>query len=408
MEGHYRILYAGDLMPGQALQQVIPRLAAKFKLSDEQARDLILGGAGKVLKHGLTADSARRYRDALNSVGLRVSIEPELPTTTDEDPPAPVPEPIAGQGAGDTSRRCPKCGADEVSELTGVCQACGILVERYLANRGMGPGSGPAPADNIHAPPKADLRLPRQDGQDDRPNDPASLPAGQGWAWIAEAWQLFKKQPGAWIGALILFYLILIVVSLLPLIGGLAVTILTPMLSAGLVIGAHQQDKVGRFEISHLFAGVSRYPGPLALVGLVYLLFAIGIGILAALMFVGVLASVSTTVSLETMDPNDIGLFLSTPLLILPVLVAMLLGIPLAMAMYFAPSLVALDQVPVLKAFSLSFFGCLRNILPFLVYGLVAMLMLILGTLPLLLGLLVVLPILTIAVYTAYRDIFYG
>jgi uncharacterized membrane protein len=90
------------------------------------------------------------------------------------------------------------------------------------------------------------------------------------------------------------------------------------------------------------------------------------------------------------------------------VLVAILLGIPLAMAMYFAPSLVALDQVPVLKAFSLSFFGCLRNILPFLVYGLVAMLMLILGTLPLLLGLLVVLPILTIAVYTAYRDIFYG
>ncbi len=401
MEGHYRILYAGDLMPGRALQEVIPRLAARFKLTDEQARDLILGGTGQVLKHDLTADSARRYRDALTSVGLRVSIEPELPTTTGEDPPAQVQEPIAERGDSDTSRRCPKCGADEVSELTGICQACGILVEGDRANRGMGPGSGTAPVDNIDAP-----RPPRQDGQNDRPKDPASLPAGQGWSWIAEAWQLFKRQPGAWIGAVILFCLILIVVSLLPLIGGLAVTILTPILSAGLVIGAHQQDKVGRFEISHLFAGVSRYPGPLALVGLVYLLFAIGIGILVALMFAAVLTSVSTTLSLETMDPNDVGLFLSTPLLLLPVLVAMLLAIPLAMAMYFAPSLVALGQVPVLKAFSLSFFGCLRNILPFLVYGLGAMLMLILGTLPLMLGLLLVLPILTIAVYTAYRDIF--
>jgi hypothetical protein len=45
----------------------------------------------------------------------------------------------------------------------------------------------------------------------------------------------------------------------------------------------------------------------------------------------------------------------ANPIILLPVLVAMLLGIPLAMAMFFAPSLVALDRVPVLKAFGLSF-----------------------------------------------------
>jgi uncharacterized membrane protein len=78
------------------------------------------------------------------------------------------------------------------------------------------------------------------------------------------------------------------------------------------------------------------------------------------------------------------------------------------MAMFFAPSLVALDRVPVLKALGLSFSGCLKNILPFLIYGLIALVLVMLGSLPLMLGLLVVLPVLTIAIYTSYRDIYYG
>jgi uncharacterized membrane protein len=41
-----------------------------------------------------------------------------------------------------------------------------------------------------------------------------------------------------------------------------------------------------------------------------------------------------------------------------------------------------------------------------LLYGVIAVLLVFLGTIPLLLGLLVVIPLLTIAIYTAYRDIF--
>ncbi|WP_175534760.1 BPSS1780 family membrane protein [Thiocapsa roseopersicina] len=174
------------------------------------------------------------------------------------------------------------------------------------------------------------------------------------------------------------------------------------------MIGAHRQYREGRFEISHLFAGVSESAGPLALVGVVYLLLALGIAIVAGLLFAAVFASIGSSMDLSTMDPNDFDIFLANPIVLLPVLVAMLLGVPLAMAMFFAPSLVALDQVPVLKALGLSFSGCLKNIMPFLIYGLVAIVLVILGSLPLMLGLLVVVPVLTIAIYTAYRDIFYG
>ena len=434
MEGRYRILYAGELMPGHALQEVVPRLAAKFKLQEDTARDLILGGPGRVLKHSLTNGDAQRYRDALKTIGLKVAIEPDSATNT---APAPVegrPDAAPAQptplhfGAEASSRshntrqadtrledgseggqsRCSKCGADAVSELTGICRACGVVVERDLANRGRRPPRPPNRVDNPFAPSRADLTPPRAEPEEDALQAPQSRPVGHGWLWITEAWKLFKAQPGAWIGAVVLFYIILILVSIVPLVGGLAVTILAPMLSAGLVIGAHQQSREGRFEISHLFAGVSQSPGPLALVGLVYLLLALGIALIAGLLFAAVFASMGSSLDHSTMDPNDIGLFLANPIVLLPVLVAMLLGVPLAMAMFFAPSLVALDQIPVFKAFGLSFSGCLMNILPFLIYGLVAMVLVILGSLPLMLGLLVVVPLLTIAIYTAYRDIFYA
>ena len=105
----------------------------------------------------------------------------------------------------------------------------------------------------------------------------------------------------------------------------------------------------------------------------------------------------------DALAPDDMG-----PLFVLPVLLALLLGVPLGMAMFFAPALVALDGVPVMRSFKLSFMGCLRNILPFLVFGVVALVMLMVGALPFLLGWLLVLPILTIAIYTAYRDIYYA
>jgi uncharacterized membrane protein len=283
-----------------------------------------------------------------------------------------------------------------------------VVVERDLANRGRRPPRPPNRVDNPFAPSRADLTPPRAEPEEDALQAPQSRPVGHGWLWITEAWKLFKAQPGAWIGAVVLFYIILILVSIVPLVGGLAVTILAPMLSAGLVIGAHQQSREGRFEISHLFAGVSQSPGPLALVGLVYLLLALGIALITGLLFAAVFASMGSSMDPSTMDPNDIGLFLANPIVLLPVLVAMLLGVPLAMAMFFAPSLVALDQIPVFKAFGLSFSGCLKNILPFLIYGLVAMVLVILGSLPLMLGLLVVVPLLSIAIYTAYRDIFYA
>ena len=349
MDTRYRIVYSGRLSLGHSHHEVVEQLARKFNMSDEEARELVMNGSGRVIKHDLSAAKAERYREALASVGLEVDIE-------------------AQSGASGPSLDKPAASDSRAS----------------------------SPIDLEAAP--------------DRIGEPNAVEAGRGWGWIQDAWGLFRQAPWAWIGALLLFYLIVIVVGLVPLVGGLATTVLGPMLTAGLMLGAQAQDRGEGFGVGRLFAGFSVRPGPLALVGVVYLGLALLIGLVIGLLYIAMVGGSGMMVPEMapgmTMTPEPFESMAAGPPFLLPVLIALLLGIPLAMAMFFAPALVALDAVPVMQAFKLSFMGCLRNILPFLVFGLIAFVLLFVGAIPFLLGWLVLLPVLTIAVYTAYRDIF--
>ena len=81
-------------------------------------------------------------------------------------------------------------------------------------------------------------------------------------------------------------------------------------------------------------------------------------------------------------------------------------AIPVAMAVWFGAPLILFHDLRPLQAFRMSFTGCLRNILPFLLYGIVVFVLLILAMLPFLLGLLVLIPVGMASLYTSYRDIF--
>ncbi|MEM9057568.1 MAG: BPSS1780 family membrane protein, partial [Pseudomonadota bacterium] len=92
--------------------------------------------------------------------------------------------------------------------------------------------------------------------------------------------------------------------------------------------------------------------------------------------------------------------------ILLAVLVALALFVPLLMAFYFAPPLIALANLQAMDAIKLSFAGCLRNMLPFLLFGIVMFVFLMLAAIPLGLGFLVMGPVAIAAGYCAYKDIF--
>ena len=78
------------------------------------------------------------------------------------------------------------------------------------------------------------------------------------------------------------------------------------------------------------------------------------------------------------------------------------------MAMYLSPILVMFHEMPALDAMKLSFKACLVNFFPMLVFGIVFLIIALISTIPLGLGLLVTMPMSTIATYVIYKNTLLG
>jgi uncharacterized membrane protein len=259
------------------------------------------------------------------------------------------------------------------------------------------PAKPAAAATNPYAPPSAPVSDPAQEA-DEAAFIPGGrgVPAGRGWSWIAEGWGLFKESPVIWIVNFVLFMLIVIGIQLVPVLGGIAGMLLAPVLGAGLMIGARAVHQGEALEVGHLFAGFRERTGPLVVVGVIYLVATMVI-VLAMVMLVGVSFVGVMTGSAEAFGAG----------LLLGVLTAVALSIPLMMAYWFAPALVALSGLGAVDAMKTSFFACLKNILPFLVYGLVGLALAVVASIPLALGWFVLAPVFVASMYASYRDIFY-
>ena len=96
------------------------------------------------------------------------------------------------------------------------------------------------------------------------------------------------------------------------------------------------------------------------------------------------------------------GTFLVALLLILALM------LPLIMAIWFAPPLVVFHELGAVESMKASFLGCLRNMLPFLLYGVVLLVAAIIASIPFMLGWLILGPVMAASIYTAYRDIYFA
>jgi uncharacterized membrane protein len=91
---------------------------------------------------------------------------------------------------------------------------------------------------------------------------------------------------------------------------------------------------------------------------------------------------------------------------LLGILFFLLLLLPLIMAIWFAPALVMLGGLSPGAALKASFLGCLRNVVPFLVYGAIGIVLAIVASIPFGLGWLVLGPVTIASIYSSYCDVF--
>ena len=227
-----------------------------------------------------------------------------------------------------------------------------------------------------------------------------TVPTGNGWTWITQAWSIFRAAAGTWIGIVLVLAVILIVLAILPLVGPLASFVLGPVFTGGLMLASRNAEE-GRMEFADAFAGFKHRFGTLVAIGVAYLL-----GMLAIVFLTTIVTGVGMfSVMGGAVPPDQLASVTITMALALLIMFGLML--PLVMAIWFAPALVVFHEMGAGEAMKASFFGSLKNMLPFLLYGIVLFIGSVLASIPLLLGWLVLGPVIVASIYTSYRDIYF-
>lgn len=90
----------------------------------------------------------------------------------------------------------------------------------------------------------------------------------------------------------------------------------------------------------------------------------------------------------------------------LVLLVVLAIGVLIAMAMWFAPALVVFNDTAPIDAVRRSFAATLKNIVPFIVYGVIYLVAALIASIPFGLGWVLLAPLVMLSMYTSYRDVF--
>jgi len=221
-----------------------------------------------------------------------------------------------------------------------------------------------------------------------------------GWTWVAQAWTIFSRAAGVWIGMVIALVLIYVLLAVLPVAGAIASIVAGPVFTGGLMLASRTIDQGGEPQFAQLFGGFKHRFGALVGVGALY--FA---GMALIVLLVVLATGTGVWAALQAQTPEAVMAAGATLLLALLIFLALLM--PLLMAMWFAPPLIVFHELGAVAAMQASFMGCLRNMLPFLLYGIVLLIASIVASIPLMLGWLILGPVTAASIYTAYRDIYF-
>jgi len=230
----------------------------------------------------------------------------------------------------------------------------------------------------------------------------AVVEAGRGLTWWTEAWPLFTRAAVMWIVLILIAAIICIAIAFVPLVGPLASSLIGPVFGGGLMLAARKVDQGGEIEVGDLFTGFRDKLSPLLVLGALLLAVSFAVTLISVVFGVGTV----TAVMYGGMADRPGAVLATLGTAAVGFLILLLVLLPVAMAFVFAPALVALRDLPPVAALKSSFFACLKNLLPMLVYGVIYIIAAFVASIPLGLGWIVLLPVLVLTAYTAYRDIY--
>ena len=388
MDSKFDIVFNGRFGQGLDRDSAIRQFAEKFNLDEEKAGAMLPATGSSTLKREVDEQTAVKYRQTLESVGVMVDLRPSDTGATVAPPAGAGTAPDPRNSTGETVAASAAGGNEDIDgqQFNPYARAVPRAQQGAVA---MDTGGGAGDDSGQEAVIVSQRVF----------EGAVGVPAGRGIKWITEGYgNHVHRDLGAWVGAALVFFVLSIVLSFIPFIGSIALMLISPVVMAGFMIGAREQKSGGSFTISHIFSGFDA-PGQLMLLALFYFL---------GMMIVALLTLSIFGMSMLTALDTESGAPPNPAVLLLPVLVMLALMLPILMAYWFAPALIALDGLSAFEAMKQSFLGCLKNIVPMLLYGLAGLVLAVIAAIPLFLGYILLVPVIIASIYVAYSDIFPG
>ena len=239
-----------------------------------------------------------------------------------------------------------------------------------------------------------------------------SLEGKSAIAWIKKSYKLYKVNPmPLTLIGVILPFLPFAFGKVIPILGFFVGEYIQLILGIGFYRICKSLQSEGAFDLKDLFKdfGDSRICQSLLTLQLIkYLMLILGIGFLVVIDIylgltskdlMGILQIINTHTLYLIPDSIWIILFMNVSLL----LIGLMLG---GTALFFAPPLIAFEQLSIMSAFKQSLRANFTNMWPFIIFFLVAIPILLLGILTIGLGFFIIIPVFSIVMFLAYEDLF--
>ncbi|NVJ67028.1 MAG: hypothetical protein HWE16_11120 [Gammaproteobacteria bacterium] len=187
-----------------------------------------------------------------------------------------------------------------------------------------------------------------------------TVPIGRGFTWIEKSLgQTLKPNLGMWMLIGLIYGIISLVLSLIPLINIIVPYLLAPVFSAGLIMGAHHIFNGEKLELNHLFAGF-QHPRSSQLfvfgaitIAIYFLIF------IAIIAFIG-FDFIGLALAGGEPDPEMIASMAGKFLILIPL--GLVAGVIFLLALWFPPALIALHDVSAMDALKIGFKGAMKNL----------------------------------------------
>jgi hypothetical protein len=192
-------------------------------------------------------------------------------------------------------------------------------------------------------------------------------PGKQGVAWLRTAYHMFSRHRGPWVMLVLGYFVSLLVIRFVPLVGPFAMTVLKPVFAVGLLAAAWHQERGGVPRLGDLFRGFRTNLRALLLIGMFFVA-GITVAVYASSLVDG--GRLLEFISMGgTLSEEQVAARLADPLLTFGMMVSTLFALPVVVATWWAPALVVFQDASAMGALGASLRAAVANWRALVVYG---------------------------------------